>query len=248
MKIQETDTVFSAGNRWPDVSVIIPLYNYEKYICEALDSVAAQTVDEIGLVVVDDHSRDQSGAAVAEWMQSNAERFTQCLLVRNRANAGLSITRNTGTQLTASPFLFFLDADNHIYPRCLAMLREALSASDAAFAYTLLEVFDADCGVMGSEVFERDRLKYGNYIDAMVMLRKDRLLRYDGYREMKHGWEDYELWLRICEAGEFGLQVPEILGRYRVHAASMIRTVTSAEKNYIELRKTMLKLHPWIEI
>lgn len=248
MITQEVDILLSTGDEWPEITVMVPLYNYENYICETLDCVAAQTVERLGLVVVDDHSTDGSAQAVIDWLSRNRDRFPRALLARNRVNSRLSITRNTGTALTQSPLVFFLDADNHIYPRCVEAHAEALKDSPAKFAYSILEVFGADTGVMGTEVFLKEHFKKGNYIDAMAMIRRDALVSVGGYLNLKHGWEDYELWLRFCENGEFGIQVPEILGRYRVHAQSMLRTVTSAEKNYAELRKSMLELHPWLEI
>lgn len=248
MIIQETDIVFAKDGDWPSVSVVIPLYNYDRYITEALDCVAGQTLNQVGLVVIDDCSKDTSLQVVESWMCSNADRFSSAMLTTNQTNAGLAITRNTGASLTTSPFLFYLDADNQIYPRCLASLYEALATSSAAFAYSMLEVFDGESGLMGTEVFDRNRLKHGNYIDAMALVRRDSLLDQDGYNNIEHGWEDYDLWLRFCEDGEFGLHVPEILGRYRVHQQSMIRTVTSVEENYRELRNNMVERHPWIEI
>lgn len=248
MKIQEVEVLFSTGDDWPEVSIMIPLYNYENYVSETLDCVAAQTLDRIGLVVVDDHSKDQSSRVVADWLAKNSDRFARAVLARNKTNVRLSITRNTGTDLTSSPFVFYLDADNHIYPRCVEAHLEALRNSSAVFAYSILEVFGADRGLMGTEVFLREHLKKGNYIDAMTMVRREALVALDGYHELKYGWEDYELWLRICDSGEYGIQIPEILGRYRVHAQSMLRTVTSDQKNYRELRKSIMKLHPWIEI
>lgn len=248
MVTQDFDVLFSTGDVWPDVSVMIPLFNYENYIGETLDCVAAQTLDRIGLVVVDDDSNDQSLQAVADWLAKNSDRFARAVLARNRTNAGLSITRNTGTAIARSPFVFYLDADNQIYPRSIEAHLEALRSSSAVFAYSIIEVFGADTGVMGTEVFLREHFIKGNYIDAMTMVRRDALVALGGYIDLKYGWEDYELWLRLCERGNFGIQVPEILGRYRIHAGSMIRTVTSSERNYIELRNLILKLHPWIEI
>ncbi len=249
MIVQNTETVLEHGSTWADVCVVIPLYNYENYIVETLDSVVAQDLEEISLVVVDDCSKDSSLATVKNWLESNKDRFTKAILARNVENAGLSITRNTGISISNSPYLFFLDADNLIYPRCLRRHLEAAQCSPAAEgAYSLLEVFEADSGVMGAEVFHRDKFKHGNHIDAMALVRRQFLLDVGGYKDIKYGWEDYELWLRMCEHETFLIQVPEILGRYRVHHQSMLRTTTNVGQNHIKLKKNIKSLHPWLEL
>ncbi|MCT8997417.1 glycosyltransferase family 2 protein [Chelativorans intermedius] len=251
MIVQETEILFESRRNaalWPDVTVVIPLYNYQGFITETLNSVREQSLNSIGLVVVDDCSTDASASVVSEWLKRNNDRFERSLLAKNVRNAGLSVTRNTGTSLTNSPFLFFLDADNIIFRRCLDRLMEALKESSAVFAYSILDVFGARRGLMGTEVFNRERFKRGNYIDAMALIRREALIQLGGYHDLKFGWEDFDLWLRICENGDYGIQIPEILGRYRVHANSMLRTVTSESRNQERLKKMMLQRHSWLEL
>jgi len=97
-------------------------------------------------------------------------------------------------------------------------------------------------------VFHRGRFKHGNHIDAMALIRRDFLLKAEGYHDIQYGWEDFDLWLRMCEAGEFLVQIPEILGRYRVHQQSMLRTTTNVGKNHIALRENITALHPWLQL
>lgn len=249
MIAQETHTLFEHGTDWASVCVVVPLYNYEKFIEQTLESVVSQTLDAISLVVVDDCSKDSSPVVAERWIERNKARFKKAVLARNIKNAGLAITRNTGVSMAQSPYLFFLDADNLIYPRCLARHLEAIENSpDAQGAYSLLEVFDADNGIMGTEVFDRGRLKRGNHIDAMALIRREFLQKAGGYHDIKYGWEDFDLWLRMCESDDFLVQIPEILGRYRVHHQSMLRTTTNVGKNHLELRANISSLHPWLEL
>ena len=85
-------------------------------------------------------------------------------------------------------------------------------------------MIDGDRGIMGTEVFHRGRLKYGNHIDAMALIRRDFLLKVGGYHDIKFGWEDFDLWLRMCETNEYLVQIPEILGPLSsappIHAAN----------------------------
>lgn len=248
MKTQDFQVIASYGKSWAEVSVVIPLHNYELYIIETLESVYAQTQRDLSLVVVDDASTDASCALVEQWMRSNGARFSRACLVKNRENARLSVTRNTGAQIAESEFIFFLDADNLIYPRCIARLRSALARSNATFAYSLLRTFGDSEGLMGMNAFCRERLASGNYIDAMVLIRRAELIAAGGYEDLKYGWEDYELWLRLCELGKIGVQVPEILGSYRIHSNSMLRTTTNIESNNRRLVEALRQRYPWLMI
>lgn len=249
MQVQDYRIVFDSKGPWAPVSVCIPLYNYSSYIVETLSSILSQTQSDISLVVVDDGSKDNSIEVTECWLRQFSGRFTRAVLAANLENAGLAITRNTSTSITESEYTFYLDADNLIYPRCVARHLEVLQRSPhAAAAYSLIEVFDAQCGIMGGEVFSRNRLKYGNYIDAMAMLNREKLIRMGGYHHIQYGWEDYDLWLRMCESGLHAIQIPEILSRYRVHGSSMLRSLTNVNNNHVKLRNNMAGRHPWLEL
>lgn len=89
----------------PLVSVIIPVYNYDRYLGEAIESVLSQTHQQLEVIVVDDGSTDQSG----EVARSFADRGVRyCLQV----HAGIGPTRNKGVELAQGDFLAFLDADD----------------------------------------------------------------------------------------------------------------------------------------
>ena len=83
-----------------------------------------------------------------------------------------------------------------------------------------------------------------NYIDAQAMIRREVLRSVGGYRTgdpLVFGWEDWELWLRFASLGERGVLVPQMLGRYRVQAGSMIGlTNLSTDESLADLRQ----LHP----
>ena len=91
----------------------------------------AQELADVSLVVVDDCSKDPSPQVVRSWLEANKDRFRTAVLARNVKNAGLSITRNTGISIAESAHVFFLDADNLLYPRCLGRHLEAVEQSSA---------------------------------------------------------------------------------------------------------------------
>lgn len=249
MKIQETDILFESGAIQRPVSVVIPLYNYEDKILETLESVERQSFRDVCVIVVDDCSTDGSAAVVEDWMKLNAKSDLGFVLAKNVQNARLAVTRNTGIALSDSPYCFFLDADNILLRRCLEKHLAALTDNlEAAAAYSLIEVFGRQSGIIGAGIFQQKALRHGNYIDAMSMVRRDILDTFDGFRHIQHGWEDYDLWLRLCKAGRYAIHIPEILSRYREHASSMLRTQTNLSKNISELHANMKELHPWLEL
>ena len=212
----------------PLVTVIVTLFNYQNFITQCLDSVKAQTIDRLSLVVVDDHSTDRSVEICKKWLDKNGSRFYEYILARHGVNLGLANSRNTAVSLVQTKYVFILDADNSLYPRCLESLVEALENCDASFAYSYLEEFGDSNKLKNTKPWNPATLAAVNTIDAMVLMRKIVLDKVNGYSIMPvMGWEDYELWFKIARADGWGVQVPEVLARYRVHRTSMLNTVTN---------------------
>lgn len=248
MLVQDAEVLFERGNRQAQTTIIIPLYNYAHHIEQALQSAAAQSTDDVMILVVDDCSTDHSVETVLKWMKKQASRKGMTLL-KNKKNSRLSITRNTGVDYCQSEYCFMLDADNIIYPRCVEKHVQTLKyRPDADAAYSLIEVFEGTRDVIGAGVFIKEGLIHGNFIDAMAMFRRSALLAMNGYENLRHGWEDYELWLRMIEQNRVAIHIPEILSRYRQHKSSMLRTQTNVDNNIIELHNYMENRFPWLDL
>ncbi len=209
----------------PKVSVVLTVFNYAHTVSEAVASVAASEFADIELVVVDDGSKDDSLSVLRRAL----ERFPQlaATLVARGQNHGLPNARNTGLHHSRGDYVFILDADNTIYPHCLGRLVGTLEANpDAAFAYGLLEVFDGarSRDLLSWREWDPARLRYGNFVDAMAMIRRPVLESVGGYTTDPRlfGWEDFALWCTLAEHGWSGVRVPEILARYRKGLLSMI--------------------------
>jgi GT2 family glycosyltransferase len=218
------------ATREPTVSVVTALYNYADLVPRALDSLAASSFGSFEAVIVDDGSGDGSVEAVLEWSAAHPDVALQ--LVRHPINRGLGAARNTATDFARGAYCFVLDADNILYPRCLAALAATLDTNPSAtFAYPILEAFgmvDSYVAAGGSPLvsyhgWDPQRLRRGNYIDALSMIRTRDLRELGGYTTDRRlfGWEDYDLWCRVAESGRFGILVPQILARYRASPNSM---------------------------
>ncbi|HPQ81079.1 MAG TPA: glycosyltransferase family 2 protein [bacterium] len=214
-----------------EVTVVIPCYKYGREALEALDSLKNQTESVLDIVLIDDMSPDDSVQTVHTWFVSNARHpgFGHLRMVRHLENQGLSASRNTAISLVRTRYTFMLDADNMIYPRAIARLRQAIEASGMPMAYSLLERFGKERGIIGNSIWIPNLFSRGNYVDAMVLLMTTLLHEMGGYRIMpyKFGWEDYDMWCSMVDHGYEGCHVPEILCRYRVHENSMLLDVTN---------------------
>jgi GT2 family glycosyltransferase len=244
------DTIFERDSgREVDLAVCVIAHNYGHYIEETLASIDCQTLADIEVLVVDDASTDDTVERARQWLETSAHRFSATRLLRMTRNCGgPSIPRNVASAQSRSEFLFFLDADNLLYPRCLERLREALANNpEAAAVYPILEKFGDESGLLGTDPWHVDYLKSGPYIDTMALVRRAAWEQVGGFSEMMtYGWEDYDFWLKLAEAGLTAMAIPEILGRYRVHGSSLLRS-GDARARAQRLRDEVFARHPWIE-
>lgn len=227
------ETIFEHSKNLPglvSVTVIITCYKYGVVGIEALNSLLMQTEKYFDVILIDDHSPDNSLELLKPWFEQHAEHpnFRRLLLVRHVVNQGLSKARNTAISIAQTPYIFILDADNLLYPRALNVLRNAMDVSGADMAYSLIEVFDGRSDIVGNSVWIPEKFAKGNYIDAMAMIKAQVVKNLAGYRVMpnKFGWEDYDFWCKLVDHGLRGCHVPQILCRYRAHAQSMVNTET----------------------
>ncbi|MCR5246444.1 MAG: glycosyltransferase [Paludibacteraceae bacterium] len=103
------------------VSIIIPVYNVAPYIKRCLDSVVAQTFQDIECILVDDCGTDNS-VEIAQQYIKNYQGQIHFKFIHHENNLGLSGARNTGIRIATSEWLFFLDSDDAITPECLSTL------------------------------------------------------------------------------------------------------------------------------
>jgi glycosyltransferase involved in cell wall biosynthesis len=232
------------------VTVIVPCYNYAEFIIEALESVRAQTLTPLDLIVVDDASTDPLATdLILEWARTHEARFNRLLILRHVDNAGLSAARNSGFAAAETPFVLPLDADNRLHAACCATLLAALAPTRAAFAYASVQMFGAADSVFCNEPYRPMRLVGGNYIDAMALIGKWAWVAAGGYSMPRTmGWEDFDLWCRLVELGQYGLHVDQVLAEYRVHGGSMVSNLVEVDVNKQKMVALVEQLHPWLRL
>ena len=122
----------------PFASIIIPVYNAEKYLRRCLDSVAAQTCPDFECILVDDGSSDGSSLICDEYA-ANDRRFR----VIHQPNAGASAARNAGLDAALAPWLLFVDADDAIAPCTLELIRQIQQENPRGLVF-FAAVFEPD--------------------------------------------------------------------------------------------------------
>lgn len=223
----------------PAISVVVTLYNYERYIQQCVQSIEhakrSNIPGGIEILIVDDASTDTSLRHASEAQQASA---LPLRIVAKKFNTGLADARNVGLRLARAPYAFIMDADNLILPRALELLYAAITSSCSAAAYSILCRFhgkpDNRRGLLSYFDWDPRMLVEHPYIDAMALFDRAQLLSLGGYdndlfKVGWFGWEDYELWLRMAAAHLKATMVPNILCLYRHHEAAMSRTTNLFE-------------------
>lgn len=223
-------------------SVVIPAHDCEQFVCEALDSVARQTVKGYEIVVVDDGSKDATCKVVEEW----AERHGAIpLKLISQANRGPGSARNAGVREAKGEYVAFLDADDLWAERKLEAVETCLNRPAPPDLLCHDEWLEKE-GIRkrrlthGPHASYRDLLFKGNSLStSATVVRRRALLEAGGFSERFPQWEDYDLWLRLVRAGCRIEYLHEVLGVYRHHA----RSVTMQAEQYCRCGLDVLDAH-----
>ena len=111
------------------VSVIVPVYNMEKYLSRCVDSILAQTYKNLEVILVDDGSKDSSPAICDQYSERDSR-----VKVVHKENGGLSSARNAGLDVATGDYIGFVDSDDYISPEMYSVLCQCLENSDCEIA------------------------------------------------------------------------------------------------------------------
>ena len=217
------------------ISVIIPAYNAEKYIAEALDSVLAQTYPIHEIIVIDDGSTDKTAEVVHRYINSRTRELANPLNLKYfyQENRGPAAARNSGIREATGEYIAFLDADDTWMPEKLARQIEKFNESpDAGLVHAKRIRIDESGAEQETrkrhipEGFIFDSLLRDNFICCSSTLVKkqcfDDVGLFDEHREIAKS-EDYDMWLRIARQYQIGyVDLPLI--KYRVNPSGYCRS------------------------
>ncbi|MGD0939356.1 MAG: glycosyltransferase family A protein [Terracidiphilus sp.] len=220
------------------ISVIIPAYNAERYIAEAIESCLSQTYAPHEIIVVDDRSSDRT----AEIAESFAPRVR---VIRLAENVGVATARNQGIQASTGDWLAFLDADDYFLPEKLELQRRcAQQNARAVLIYTGFRIIAVDGSESGGQFIPPGELlpmlRYRNRMNASsVIMRRDAFDSVEGFDPSLRIAQDWDMWLRV--AARFSVElfaaVPEPLVVYRRVAGSL----SSSAMRYFYQRQPIIQ-------
>jgi glycosyltransferase involved in cell wall biosynthesis len=198
------------------VSVLLPVYNGEKYIREAVDSVLKQTYENFELIIINDGSTDQTLSILREYEKNDAR-----IRLVSRENKGLIVSLNEGAELAMGQWIARMDADDIAMPNRLERQLNWVNQTGADIAGTWVGFFGAKDfrvwkGYESDEAIKVDMLFKCPLVHPAVIMRANLLkqLKYDSAAEKA---EDYDLWVRAAMQGAKMTNVPEVLLKYRQH-------------------------------
>jgi glycosyltransferase involved in cell wall biosynthesis len=215
----------------PLVSVVIPVFNQERFLAEAIESVLAQTYPSIETVVVDDGSTDGTSAV--------ARGYGSRIVYLRQDNAGAAAALNRGIQQASGDLVGWLSSDDVYLPTKIERQVELHNRRpEIAATYTDFMLIGAN-GEVIRKVKSRyldDRRKFirqlilVNFVNgSSILARKDALIEAGLFDTQMKYHADGNMWLRLLKRGEFG-QVPEVLLKYRIHAGAASRDRVGMER------------------
>ncbi|EEG28572.1 glycosyltransferase, group 2 family protein, partial [[Clostridium] methylpentosum DSM 5476] len=238
------------------VSVIIPCYNYGAFLGEAIESVLAQTLKPIEILIVDDASSDNTQQVGLAYQKKYPGFIT---FHRNEKNMGIVDNFNNAVPMTSGEYICFLGADNRFLPNYLELSAKVLDEDPSVgIAYTdyylfgeqAKQVYDSHKENRRGKIengfyyinfpeFDLDEMKIGhNFIHGSSMYRRAAYEQVGGYKNQKAAPEDYNLFLRIVTSGWTARKVHGTYLEYRQHSSEQAnrKVVEKAQLEYYKER------------
>lgn len=203
----------------PEISVVLPVYNGEKYLKEAVDSIRNQTFKDWELIIVDDCSIDNT-LKLAQEYQNIDDRIK---VYHNKKNKKLPGSLNEGFKFAQGNYLTWTSDDNIYEENAFEIMYNFMINNDCGLVYCDMSIIDENNNAIGYHRKEKASLYFNNCIGACFLYKKDIIKKVGEYNENLFLVEDYEYWLRISEKYDID-RIPRILYKYRTHSKSLTST------------------------
>jgi glycosyltransferase involved in cell wall biosynthesis len=199
------------------ISVVIPVFNRERFIKRAIDSVLAQTLREFELIVVDDGSNDNTPLILKSYEDK--------IKVITTENRGVSHARNRGIEASKGSWVAFLDSDDEWHKDKLKLQREFHRKNgDILFSHTLERWIRDSKEIKQKKVHKKpsgycflENLPFCKIAPSTVMMHRGLFERVGMFDESLEVCEDYDLWLRVTKEFEVGLVEEVLTTKYAGH-------------------------------
>ena len=209
-------------NKKPAITVLMPAYNVEKYIEEAITSVLQQTFSDFELVIVNDGSTDMTENIIKVFNDPR-------IILINQPNQGVAAALNKGLKIAKGDYIARFDADDICMPKRFSIQLGFLLnhpdyiiiGSDVDYIDMHNEfVFSYTSSYYTNEEIQLNKLKTCPFIHSNVLFRKDAVINVGGYNIHAHTFEDHLLWQKILATGK-GCNLSEKLLKVRLNPNSI---------------------------
>ena len=220
-------------NKKPLISVVMPVYNGEKYLKEAIDSILSQTYKDFEFIILNDGSTDNSLKIIKKYIQKDAR-----VILITRENRGLITSLNEGIKKAQGRYIARMDADDISLPtRFKEQVKFMEDNKDISICGTSIILFNESGNIKPVKYPTSDSdIKFilmftSAFAHPSVMMKRDIFMKLK-YEHYKYA-EDYKLWIDIALAGYKMGNLDEVLLRYRIHSQQV-----SIVKNDVQLAKS----------
>lgn len=219
----------------PLVSIIIPCYNYGKYVISAIESCLSSTYRPIEIIVVNDGSTDAFTLDVLKHLRKPKTRII------HQENKGASAARNRGISEAKGTYILPLDADDRIEPDYIEEAVKVLETEPkVGFVTSWYKCFGEAERERMLPPFNKNDLLFNNIVANCSLFRKEAWRQAGGYNEQMKGYEDWDFWIALVECGWEGWTLPRFHFHYRKHKSSKFHR---SRKNHSQLVQQIRENH-----
>lgn len=229
------------------VSIVIPIYNTEKYLQECIDSCLKQTYQNMEIIAVDDGSTDNSNKIL--------EKYSGQIKIIKKENGGTPSALNAGIKSMDGEWFKWLSADDVLYENAIeTLVKEAESQGEAAKScifYSSYDIIDENSAVVGKVIepnynhlnsLSRNTILLDHYFGNGItsLIHRSIFDRFGIFDESIGFKEDYEFWLRCCLIHDCNLfLIPQKLAKYRVHSTQLTKKKVRENIEHVNMIKNL---------
>lgn len=224
----------------PEISIVLPTYNGERYLKQSIESILGQTYTDWELIVVNDCSTDSTQEIIDFYRKKD----TRIRTIFNCTNQKLPESLNIGFREAKGEYFTWTSDDNEYQPDALEkMLTYLKQKLDVPFVCTKCDIVDKYDRILGqTEEYDEKKMLINNYVGACFLYRREVAEQIGCYNKSKFLVEDYDYWLRILFKYHKIGYLDEVCYRYRRHGGSLTgKRRVEIQQQLLRLRKEYLK-------
>ncbi|GAK77415.1 hypothetical protein JCM19296_3023 [Nonlabens ulvanivorans] len=210
------------------ISIILPVYNGQKYVRECIESCIKQSYENWELIVVNDCSTDSTLELIEEYSKKDP----RILIVNNKTNQKLPKSLNVGHQMAKGELMTWISHDNIFDINFLERMRYHLNSTSSDIVYSDFQIIDKEEVITGTrKLSSLDNILLGNPIQASFLYKREVFIFLNGYDENLFLVEDYDFWLRASLNFKFS-RCNEELYFFRKHEESLTSSISNNTERY----------------